>query len=53
MKYIMKCCRCGEIMEYIKDEEMECKGFISMDCPNGCDEGYLIPKDNPNLIKVK
>lgn len=53
MKYSMKCYRCGEIMKYTKDVEMESKGFISMDCPNGCEGGYLVPKDNPDLIKVK
>ena len=49
MKYIMKCIRCGEEMNYIKDEEIESMGFVAMDCPNGCESGYLVPKDNPNL----
>ena len=39
-------------MKYIKDDEMESKGLISMDCPNGCEGGFLVPKDNPNLTKV-
>ena len=49
MNFKMKCCRCGEEMNYIEDKEMEKLGFISMDCPNGCDGGYLIPYNNPNL----
>ena len=52
MKYKMKCCRCVEEMNYIEDKEMENLGFISMDCPNGCDGGYLIPYNNPNLQKL-
>ena len=51
MNYKMKCCRCGEEMNYIEDKEMEKLGFISMDCPNGCDGGYLIPYNNPKLLK--
>ena len=53
MKYSMKCYRCGEIMIYIKNNELESKDIISMFCPNGCEGGYLVPKDNPDLIKVK
>lgn len=53
MKYIMKCHRCKTIMKYIKDDEMENMGFITMDCPKGCDNSHLIPKNNPNLIKIK
>ena len=34
------------------NKEMENLGFISMDCPNGCDGGYLIPYNNPNLQKL-
>ena len=51
LNYKMKCCRCGEEMNYIEDKEMEKLGFISMDCPNGCDGGYLIPYNNPKLLK--
>ena len=50
--YKMKCPRCGEEMEYTKNEEIESKGFIAMDCPNGCEGGYLVPLNNPNLIKI-
>lgn len=53
MKYKMSCYRCGEEMIYTKNDELEDRGFISMDCPNGCDGGYLVPHNNPDLIKVK
>lgn len=52
MTYKMKCMRCKEDMIYIEDKEMESLGWISMDCPNGCEGGYLIPHDNPYLEKV-
>ena len=48
-KYIMKCYICGAEMTYIKNEEIESKGFIAMDCPNGCEGGYLVPLNNPDL----
>lgn len=53
MHYSMKCYRCGEEMKYIKDEETEKLGFISMDCPYGCEGGYLVPINNPDLIRVE
>lgn len=53
MKYTMDCYRCGESMNYIKNEELESKGFISMECPNGCEGGYLVPHNNPDLTKIK
>ena len=53
MKYSMKCYRCGEIMKYTKNVDLESMGFICMYCPNGCEGGYLVPKDNPDLIKVE
>ena len=49
MKYAMECIRCGKEMNYIKDEEVEILGFIAMDCPNGCEGGFLVPKSNPGL----
>ena len=24
-------------------------GLVAMDCPNGCEGGYLVPKNNPGL----
>ena len=50
--YKIDCFSCGEEMNYIEDKEMEKLGFISMDCPNGCDGGYLIPYNNPKLQKL-
>lgn len=52
MVYKMRCYRCKEDMTYIKDEDVEEMGYISMDCPNGCENGYLIPKNNPDLIRL-
>lgn len=52
MTYKMKCYRCNAELIYIKDEETEKLGLISMDCPNGCEGGYLVPKNNPHLIKI-
>lgn len=49
MKYAMECIRCGKEMNYIRDEEVEILGFIAMDCPNGCEGGFLVPKNNPGL----
>ena len=53
MKYIMNCPRCGEEMEYTKNEEMERLDVVVMNCINNCEGGFLVPKDNPDLIKVK
>lgn len=47
--YKMKCCNCGKEMIYIKDKEIEEMGWVKMNCPNGCDGGYYVPKKNPNL----
>lgn len=52
MTYKMKCPRCGEDMNYMKNEDIERLDVVSMNCPNGCDCGYLVPINNPNLIKV-
>lgn len=50
MSYKMKCPRCNENMIYVENKDMEELGWISMNCPNGCDE-YLVPYDNPMLVK--
>ena len=42
--YKMKCPRCGE--------EMERLDVVVMDCINNCEDGYLVPINNPNLIKI-
>lgn len=52
MIYKMKCPICKEDMNYIENEDMERLDMVSMDCPNGCEGGYLVPKNNPNLIKI-
>ena len=49
--YEMKCPRCGEIMKYTKDIEMERLDVVVMNCIN-CEDGYLVPINNPNLIKI-
>jgi hypothetical protein len=51
MGYKMKCPICSKDMIYTENKEMEALGWISMDCPDGCEGGYLVPKDNPDLIK--
>ena len=50
--YKMKCPRCGEEMKYTKNEELEKLNVVVMDCINNCDYGYLVPINNPNLIKI-
>lgn len=50
--YKMKCPRCGEEMEYTKNEEMERLDVVVMDCINNCEDEYLVPINNPNLIKI-
>ena len=50
--YKMKCPRCGEEMKYTKNEELEMLNVVVMDCINNCDYGYLVPINNPNLIKI-
>ena len=51
MKYEMKCPFCGKDMIYIKDKELESKGWVSMDCPDE-EEELLVPINNPSLIKI-
>lgn len=51
MIYKMQCPVCETEMFYIQDKELEKLGWISMDCPKGCDGGYLVPEDNPKLRK--
>ena len=50
--YKMKCPRCGEEMEYTMNEEMERLDLVVMNCINNCEGGYLVPINNPNLIKI-
>ena len=50
--YKMKCPRCGEEMEYTKNEEMERLDVVVMDCINNCEDGYLVPKGCPDLKEV-
>ena len=50
--YKMKCPRCGEEMKYTKNEEMEKLDVVVMDCINNCEGGYLVPINNPDLIKI-
>ena len=50
--YKMKCPRCGEEMVYTKNEEIERLDLVVMNCINNCEDGYLVPINNPNLIKI-
>lgn len=49
----MKCFVCEAYLEYVKNKEAEKMGFVALDCPNGCEGGYLTPKNNPKLKNVK
>ena len=49
MRYKMECSRCGKEMIYIEDKKMEELGWVVMDCPEGCNDRYLVPDDNPYL----
>lgn len=49
--YKMECSRCGKQMEYIENKKIEMLGYIVMDCPEGCNERYLVPDTNPALKK--
>lgn len=51
MIYKMKCPHCKSEMKYIEDEEMEKLGWIQFDCPNGCENGYIVPNTNPKLME--
>lgn len=47
----MKCPVCQSGMKYIEDKKAEKLGWIQMDCPNGCNNGYVVPNTNPKLTK--
>ena len=48
--YSMKCYECNTEMVYVPNK-IEQLGYIHMFCPK-CDEGYLVPEQNPNLHTI-